>query len=259
MVRTGKGDAEDIETSLLSQVVAEQQLGILEAEKAMKQEETVKSPSLKVKRKETKWEEQREGITDKETRPTAAEEIHLQRQKKEGGKQEGDKISESKEEVTVEVQDNSSDVTATEKLNGHLPPTSVPTVLFKQLKEQYQSISDKLKEHEERELARRATLESRKKDAAQLRQTRQSQRKADLLDTTVEQHKEKETSKTSKEIVIQLDQTGSYTPFENDRHNNITVTTHKRHAQSVKSSIEDDEYYQQMTDDNSTNLASKAT
>lgn len=257
LVRTAKGVADDIETSLLSQVVAEQQLGILEAEETMKQEETVQSPSLKVKRKEVKWEPEREGVSDKETRLTAAEEIHVQRQKEEGRKQEGDTISESKEEVTVELQDNTSDVTGTEKRNSH-HPTAVPTVLFKQLKEQYQSISDKLKEHEERELARRTTLESRKKDAAQLRQAKQSQRKVELDTAAVEHDKEEET--TSKEIVIQLDQTGSYTPFDNNRHNNITVTTHKRHAQSIKSSVGDDEYYQQMTDnDNSTNLASKAT
>ena len=258
LLRTAKGDVEDIETSLLSQVVAEQQLGILEAEEAIKQE-------LKVKRKEMKWEPQREGVTDKEARLTAGEEIHLQRQKEVGRKQEGDKISESKDEETVELQVNSSDVTATAKQNsnghhGH-PPTSVPTVLFKQLKEQYQSISDKLKEHEERELVRRATLESRKKDAAQLRQAKWSQKKAEQDTAGEPNHHEEE--ETSKEIVIQLDQTGSYSPFDNDRHNNITITTHKRHTQPIRSSVEpsvgDDEYYQQMTNDDNTDVASKAT
>lgn len=260
MLRATKGDADDIETSLLSQVVAEQQLGILE-EEVKKQVEIAQLPSSplasnEVKRKEMKWEaQQHREVTDKETRTTtAAEEIHIERQQEEGRKQGEDKISESKEVVTVEVQDNS--VTTNEKQQQEQSPTGAPTVLFKQLKQQYQSISEKLKEHEERELARRTTLESRKKDAAQLREARQAQRKTELV--TSNNHNVEE-DKTNKEIVIQLDEMGSYTAFNDDHHGDVTVTTHKRHSQSIKSSVGDDEYYQHMTNNNSANIASKAT
>lgn len=275
MLRAAKGDADDIETSLLSQVVVEQQLEILE-EETKNQEPIVKPPSplpsrevqTKVKRKEMKWEPQqhREG-TDKEAKTTAIEEIHIERQKEESSKQEGNTISEPKEITTVQesvaLQDNTNstidDVTIKDKQQNKIidkqPPTVTPTVLFKQLKQQYQSISDKLKEQEERELARRATLESRKKDAAQLREARQSQKQTEVpTSDDVDDEKEEE---GSKEIVIQLDQMGSYAAFNDDRHDNATMVTHKKHTQSIKSSVGDDEYYQHMT--NNVHLASKAT
>ena len=262
LLRATKGDVDDIETSLLSQVVAKQQLEILEEEE--KQQETTTEEQTKVKRKEIKWEPQQHEA-DKEAKTTPAEEIHKERQQEERRKVEGDKISESNEMVTVEVQDSSNPITEDtmitdkqqqqKKSVDKQAPTKAPTILFKQLKDQYQSISEKLKEQEERELARRATLESRKKDAAQIRAARQSQRRTEVV-TNNEKNEEGE---ESNEIVIQLDQMGSYAAFnDNDRHDNATMTTHKKHTQSTKSSVGDDEYYQQMTS-NTTHVASKAT
>ena len=48
---------------------------------------------------------------------------------------------------------------------------------------------------------------------------------------------------------------GSYTAFNDDHRDNVTIPTHKRQIQSIKSSVGDDEYYQQMM----TPSASKAT
>ena len=92
---------------------------------------------------------------------------------------------------------------------------------------QYLSISEKLKEQEERELARRATLESRKKDAAQTRAARQSQKKTEVFAANEKGEEERE---ECNEIVIQLDQMGSYAAFnDNDRHDNaIMATQHKK-------------------------------
>ena len=288
LLRAAKGDIDDIETSLLSQVVAEQQLEILE-EEATHQQQQLTSPhhdqettTTKVKRKEMKREpqQQHEEVMDKVTKTSASEEIHLERRQKED---EGDNISEAKdttkrsqELVTVELQDNSNSVleemTITEKQQQkeHIDkqlPTVMPTVLFKQLQQQYQSISERLKEQEDKELARRATLESRKKDAAQLREVRQSQKKLTPLPTDNVVNDDKVVNEDNKEIVIQLDQMGSYTAFNNDRHdNNATIVTHnKRQTQSIKSSAvgqdDDDEYYEHMTNgnNNTIHLASKAT
>lgn len=265
LLRATKGDVDDIETSLLSQVVAKQQLEILEEEE--KQQEVAEEEQTKVKRKEMKWGPQQHEA-DKEAKVTAAEEIHKERQRR---KLEGDKISGPKDTVTVEVQDIGNlvteDTTVTDKQQQNtrddkqLPtaaPATGPTVLFKQLKNQYQSISEKLKEQEERELARRATLESRKKDAAQIRAARQSQKRTEVVTTNGKNEEERE---ECNEIVIQLDQMGSYAAFnDNDRHDNATMATqHKRHTESIKSSVGDDEYYQQMTNNTTHVIASKAT
>lgn len=281
LLRATKGDVDDIETSLLSQVVAKQQLEILEEEE--KQQEVAEEEQTKVKRKEMKWGPQQHEA-DKEAKVTAAEEIHKERQRR---KLEGDKISGPKDTVTVKVQDIGNlvteDTTVTDKQQQNtrddkqLPtaapttgpstgptaapttgPATGPTVLFKQLKNQYQSISEKLKEQEERELARRATLESRKKDAAQIRAARQSQKRTEVVTTNGKNEEERE---ECNEIVIQLDQMGSYAAFnDNDRHDNATMATqHKRHTESIKSSVGDDEYYQQMTNNTTHVIASKAT
>ena len=268
LLRATKGDVDDIETSLLSQVVAKQQLEILEEEE--KQQDVIEQEQTKVKRKEMKWEPKQLEV-DKEAKITPTEEIHKERQQEERRKLEGDKISGSKRTVTVEVQDSSNlvteDTTVTNKQQQKksddkqpattAPATTAPTVLFKQLKNQYQSISEKLKEQEERELARRATLESRKKDAAQIRAARQSQKRTDVVTTNGKSEEREECN----EIVIQLDQMGSYAAFnDNDRHDNATMATqHKRHTESIKSSVGDDEYYQQMTNNTTHIIASKAT
>ena len=257
LLRAAKGDIDDIETSLLSQVVANQQLDILEEEE--RKLEATEDEQMKVKRKEIKWEPQQHEA-DKETRLTAADEIHKQRQEEEQRKLEEDKISESKEPVIVGVQnDNGNSVTQDVTCTGKQQKKTIdkqtaakkPTVIIKQLKDQYQSISEKLKEQEERELARRATLESRKRDAAEVRAARQSQKKAEPIE---------EEREDNSEIVIQLDQMGSYAVFNDDDHlhDNATITTHKRHTQSIKQSVGDDEYYQHMTN-NTTLIASKAT
>ena len=279
LLRATKGDVDDIETSLLSQVIAEQQLGILEEEEAKKQEPKKQEappssplPSkVKVKRKEMKWEPQQQGevtdkeVTDKEVtdKEVTVEDIHMKRQQEERSEAKGDNATESKEAVTVELQDNDSSVTTDKQQQKENTDSKVaigtPTVLFKQLKQQYQSITEKLKEHEERELARRATLESRKKDAAQLREARQSQKTTVV---TSNDKSEVEEEEAGKEIVIQLDQMGSYAAFNDVHHDNITMTTHKRHTQTLQSSVGDDEYYQQMNNNSSssnTHLASKAT
>ena len=274
LLRATKGDVDDIETSLLSQVIAEQQLGILEEEEAKKQEPKKQQlppssplPSkVKVKRKEMKWEPQQQGeVTDKEVtdKEVTVEDIHMKRQQEERSEAKGDNVTESKEAVTVELQDNDSSVTTDKQQQKENTDSKVaigtPTVLFKQLKQQYQSITEKLKEHEERELARRATLESRKKDAAQLREARQSQKTTVV---TSNDKSEVEEEEAGKEIVIQLDQMGSYAAFNDVHHDNITMTTHKRHTQTLQSSVGDDEYYQQMNNNsssNNTHLASKAT
>ena len=263
LLRATKGDVDDIETSLLSQVVAKQQLEILEEEE--KQQEATTEEQTKVKRKEMKREPQQHEADEEVI--TDADEIHKERQQEERRTSEGDTISESKEMVTVEVQDSGNlvmeDTTITDKQQqkrsvDKQAPTKAPTVLFKQLKNQYQSISEKLKEQEERELTRRATLESRKKDAAQIRAARQSQKRTEVVTNNGKNEEEEE---ESNEIVIQLDQMGSYAAFnDNDRHDNATMTTqHKRHTQSIKSSVGDDEYYQHMTNNTTHIIASKAT
>ena len=270
LLRATKGDVDDIETSLLSQVVAKQQLEILEEEE--KQQGVTEEEQTKVKRKEMKKQHE----ADKEAKSTTAVEIHKERQQEERRKLERDKISGPKETVTVEVQDSGNlvtqDTTITDKQQqedksdnkqppttaSSIAPTAAPTVLFKHLKNQYQSISEKLKEQEERELARRATLESRKKDAAQIRAARQSQKRTEVVTTNGKNEEERE---DCNEIVIQLDQMGSYAAFnDNDHHDNATMgTQHKRHTESIKSSVGDDEYYQQMTNNTTHIIASKAT
>ena len=254
LLRAAKGDVDDIETSLLSQVVANQQLDILEEEE--RKLEGIEDEQMKVKRKEMKWETQ-QCEPNKETKP---EEIHKQRQEEEQRKLEVDKIARSKEPMAVGVQDDISDsvildITSTgkqqKKTVDKQTAAKTPTVIFKQLKEQYQSISEKLKEQEDRELARQATLESKKRDATVVRAARQSLKMAE----PVEEERE-----DNSEIVVQLDQMGSYAVFNDDHHHdNATIATHKRHTQSINQSVGDNEYYQHMGNNNTTLIASKAT
>ena len=288
LLRATKGDAEDIETSLVSQIVAEQQLELMESE--TKEQTVTPSPPPsppapsreKVKRKEINWEPQQlsdEGTT-KETKITAQEEIEMEKQKQEN-REKLEEVPKS-EVASTSAPPTEQEVPATpQTLSNHVEKQSVdkqkeqqkdaikekpPTVIFKQLKQQYQSISEKLKQQEEKELQRRTTLESRKRDAAKLREARQSQKLSEIHQKQQHMVATEQPVEEAKEIVIQLDQMGSYTAFD-DRHKNHHSTSKvslkkRQHSGAITASSGsstspgDDEYYQQM---NTIHDASEAT
>lgn len=286
LLRATKGDAEDIETSIVSQLVAEQQFEMMESE--IKEQNVTPPPSPpapsreKVKRKEVNWEPQQLGDegASKETKMTAQEEIEMEKQKLENRKRLEEETPKPEvmptptppiEQATPHTLSNH--VGGTDK---HMEqqkvqekdekPSVPPTVIFKHLKQQYQSISEKLKEQEEKELVRRATLESRKRDAVKLREARQSQKLTELQQKQKQQQQShtEQPVEEAKEIVIQLDQMGSYTAFEDrhkEKHSTSKVLSQKRHhtvatTSGGTTSPGDDEYYQQM---NTIHDASEAT
>jgi len=290
LLQTTKGDAEDIETSIVSQLVAEQQLEMMESEITEQNITPPPSPPApsrkKVKRKEMNWEPQKlndEGAS-KGIKMTAQEEIEMEKQKEENRtrleeetpKPEVVPTSPTEQEVFATPQTLSNHVEEEQNADKRMEqqkvqdttkekPSVPPTVIFKHLKQQYQSISEKLKEQEEKELVRRATLESRKRDAAKLREVRQSQKLTALQQKQKQQQScTEQPVKETKEIVIQLDQMGSYTAFENlhkEKHSTSKVSSQKRHHTVVATSggtnsPGDDEYYQQM---NTIHDASEAT
>ena len=271
----------------MSQLVIEQQLEMMESE--TKEQNVTPPPSPpapsreKVKRKEKNWEPQQLGDegASKETKITAQEEIEMEKQKEENRKRL-EKDTPKPEVVSTPAPPKEQEVSATpQTLSNHVEeepsvkkqndqqkdatnekPSVPPTVIFKHLKQQYQSISEKLKEQEEKELVRRATLESRKRDAAKLREARQSQKLTELQQK--QQSRTEQPVEEAKEIVIQLDQMGSYTAFEDchkEQRSTSKVSSQKRQQTVVSTSggttsPGDDEYYQQM---NTIHDASEAT
>ena len=284
LLRATKGDAEDIETSIVSQLVAEQQFEMMESE--IKEQKVTPPPTSpapsreKVKRKEMNWEPQQLGDegASKETKVTAQEEIEMEKQKVENRKrlEEGTPKPEVVSTPILPIEQAtphtlSNHVEGTDKRmekqkvqEKDEKPSVPPTVIFKHLKQQYQSISEKLKEQEEKELVRRATLESRKRDAAKLREARQSQKLTELQQKQQQQSHSEQPVEEAKEIVIQLDQMGSYTAFEDrhkEKHSTSKVSSQKKHhtvatTSGGTTSPGDDEYYQQM---NTIHDASEAT